>query len=105
MNLERHADAHAYFGHLIRGDEDLKKHREFYDEYLSSRSASRFYLETICEVFKYHSLAENKLMSYTVRPESIADVALLTIKVKKTISLAKAKQKPPKICAKTFPTI
>lgn len=88
MNLERHADAHAtYFGHLIRGDGDsAEKHREFYDEYLSVTDLpAEFYLETINEVFKKHSLAENKLMigGRLVRPEAITDVALLTIEGEK----------------------
>ena len=41
MNLDRHLEAHRnLFHHLVEGDGDLQKHREFYDEYLA-RDGSR----------------------------------------------------------------
>ncbi|MET0546577.1 MAG: polyhydroxyalkanoate depolymerase, partial [Caulobacterales bacterium] len=84
MNLERHVDAHwSFFAHLVEDNgDDVQKHREFYDEYLSVLDMSAdFYLETIQEVFKEHRLAEGtmKRNGRLVRPQAIRDVALLTI--------------------------
>ncbi|MEE2690066.1 MAG: polyhydroxyalkanoate depolymerase [Pseudomonadota bacterium] len=84
MNSDRHLNAHyEYFQNLVKEDGDsAEKHRQFYDEYLSVLDMTEeFYLQTIREVFQEHSLPEGKFMhrGRRVKPESITDVALLTI--------------------------
>ncbi len=84
MNLDRHVTAHKdLFKHLVEGDGDsAEKHRDFYDEYLAVMDLdAQFYLETVEAVFVAHSLPKGT-MTYRgrpVRPEAIADVALLTV--------------------------
>ena len=63
-NLERHMQAYRkYFNNLLEGNEkDVKKHEEFYDEYLSVLDMdAKFYLETIEYIFKEYLLPEGKL--------------------------------------------
>jgi poly(3-hydroxybutyrate) depolymerase len=84
MNSDRHINAHYdYFEHLLIGDGDsAEKHRQFYDEYLSVMDMTEeFYLQTIHEVFQEHSLARGtfKHRDRLVRPEAIADIALMTV--------------------------
>ncbi len=84
MNLERHMDAHwSFFENLVQGDGDnVQKHREFYDEYLSVLDMpAEFYLETIQEVFKEHRLPEGAMVrsGRVVNPAAISKVGLLTI--------------------------
>jgi poly(3-hydroxybutyrate) depolymerase len=84
MNRDRHVDAHwDYFNHLVEGDGDeVQKHREFYDEYLSVLDLSEeFYLQTIQKVFQEYHLATGKLVhrGRPVRPEAITSVSLMTV--------------------------
>lgn len=84
MNRDRHVDAHwSFFNHLVDGDGDeVQKHREFYDEYLSVLDLSEeFYLETIQKVFQEYHLATGKLVhrGRLVRTEAIETVALMTV--------------------------
>ena len=84
MNFERHVDAHwNFFQHMVSGDGDnADRHREFYDEYLSVMDLTEeFYLQTISDVFQKHTLARGEMTvdGRLVRPETITDVALLTV--------------------------
>ncbi|XBQ17497.1 MAG: polyhydroxyalkanoate depolymerase [Oceanicaulis sp.] len=84
MNYDRHVDAHWNFFHqLVEGDGDsADKHRSFYDEYLSVMDLTEeFYLQTIQDVFQEHKLARGLMTvdGRPVRPETIRDVALLTV--------------------------
>lgn len=88
MNMDRHVNAHLhYYRHLIKGDGDsAEKHREFYDEYLSVMDLpAEFYLDTIREVFKNHSLPKGELMVNGRRVDlgAITDVALMTVEGEK----------------------
>lgn len=84
MNYDRHVDAHwRFFNHMVEGDGDsAEKHRVFYDEYLSVMDMTEeFYLQTIKDVFQEHKLARGLMTvrDRPVRPETITDVALLTV--------------------------
>jgi poly(3-hydroxybutyrate) depolymerase len=84
MNEQRHKDAHRrFFEQLVAGDdEDAARHREFYDEYLSVADLTEeFYLQTIDLVFQDYALAKGELVhrDRPVRPETITDVALMTV--------------------------
>jgi poly(3-hydroxybutyrate) depolymerase len=84
MNHDRHVDAHwDYFNHLVQGDGDeVQKHREFYDEYLSVLDLSEeFYLQTIVKVFQEYHLATGRLVhrDRRVDPGAITKVALMTV--------------------------
>jgi poly(3-hydroxybutyrate) depolymerase len=84
MNLDRHIDAHAsYFKHLVRGDgDDVDKHREFYDEYLSVMDlTAEFYLQTVEQVFVRHALPKGEFRhrGRLVEPAAIRRTALLTV--------------------------
>ncbi len=84
MNWDRHVDAHhTFFKHLVDGDGDsAEKHRAFYDEYLSVMDMTEeFYIDTIEEVFQKHLLPKGELVckGRLVRPETITDVALMTV--------------------------
>lgn len=84
MNLDRHVDAHIkLFQHLVEGDgESAAAHRKFYNEYLSvSDLSADFYLQTIVEVFKKHSLPKGELVHRgdLVKPEAIKKTAILAI--------------------------
>ena len=88
MNLDRHMDAHVdQFRNLVRGDGDsAAAHRTFYDEYLAVMDlTAEFYLQTVEEVFKQHSLPEGRMIldGSPVRPEAITDTALMTIEGEK----------------------
>lgn len=66
MNMKRHIGEHIkLFQHLVVGDEEsTEAHVKFYDEYLSVMDlTAEFYLETIDEVFKKHSLPLGTLVS------------------------------------------
>lgn len=88
MNADRHREAHdRYFQQLVSGDGDgAERHREFYDEYLSVLDLTEeFYLQTIDVVFQRHLLPRG-LMEHRgrrVRPEAIADIALMTVEGEK----------------------
>lgn len=84
MNLNRHIDAHLkLFQHLVAGDgESATSHRKFYNEYLSVCDLSaEFYLQTVQEVFKKHSLPEGTLMHHgkAIDPKAITKTAILCI--------------------------
>jgi poly(3-hydroxybutyrate) depolymerase len=84
MNQERHQEAHEkYFKDLVAGDGDeAEKHLEFYDEYLSVLDLTEeFYLQTIDYVFQAYALPKGELMhrGRLVRPDQIADIALMTV--------------------------
>ena len=89
MNWSRHVDAHwNFFNHLVEGDGDnVGKHREFYDEYLSVLDLTEeFYLQTIVRVFQEHQLARGMYRyrgTHLVKPELIRDVALMTVEGEK----------------------
>ena len=89
MNWSRHVDAHwNFFNHLVEGDGDnVGKHREFYDEYLSVLDLTEeFYLQTIVRVFQEHQLARGVYRyrgTHVVKPEAIRDVALMTVEGEK----------------------
>lgn len=88
MNLDRHLQAHYdLFRHLIQGDGDsAEKHREFYDEYLAVMDLSaEFYLETVEQVFIRHALPKGEMHHHNarVRPETIRNVALMTVEGEK----------------------
>lgn len=84
MNLDRHVDAHVQlFKHLVSGDgESAAAHRTFYNEYLSVADLpAEFYLQTIMEVFKKHSLPDGQFVhrGELVKPEKITKTAILAI--------------------------
>jgi poly(3-hydroxybutyrate) depolymerase len=88
MNLNRHMDAHVdQFRNLVRGDGDsAAAHRAFYDEYLAVMDlTAEFYLQTVEQVFQKHALPEGTLThrGRPVRPQAIADIALMTIEGEK----------------------
>jgi poly(3-hydroxybutyrate) depolymerase len=84
MNLDRHIDAHMkLFGHLVEGDgESASAHRKFYNEYLSVADLpAEFYLQTVVEVFKNHSLPKGERIcrGELVDPSAITQTAILCI--------------------------
>lgn len=84
MNLERHIDAHVkLFQHLVEGDgESAAAHRKFYNEYLSvSDLPAEFYLQTVVEVFKKHSLPKGEFIhkGELIKPSAIDKTAILAI--------------------------
>ena len=84
MNHERHLKAqYEYYEHLVANDGDsARKHREFYDEYLSVMDLTEeFYLQTIRDVFQEFSLPRGVFAHHgrIVDPAAITEVALLTI--------------------------
>ncbi len=84
MNLDRHVDAHVQlFKHLVAGDgESAAGHRTFYNEYLSVADLpGEFYLQTIMEVFKKHSLPDGEFVHRCelVKPAAITKTAILAI--------------------------
>lgn len=88
MNWESHVDANwRFFNHLVEGDGDnARKHREFYDEYLSVLDMTEeFYLQTIDRIFQRHLLAKGEFYhrGRLVKPEAITDVALMTVEGEK----------------------
>jgi poly(3-hydroxybutyrate) depolymerase len=83
MNLDRHVIAHKeFFMHLVKNDGEPEKHRDFYDEYLAVMDlTAEFYLQTVDQVFKKHSLPKGELIHRGTRvdPAAIRNVALLTV--------------------------
>ena len=84
MNPSRHFQSHwDFYGHLVRGDlEDAEGHRRFYDEYNAVLDMPEtYYLDTIEVVFQQHLLprGEWEVDGERVRPQDIADTAILTI--------------------------
>ncbi|NLS05891.1 polyhydroxyalkanoate depolymerase [Rhizobium sp. P32RR-XVIII] len=83
MNLDRHVIAHKeFFMHLVKNDGEPEKHRDFYDEYLAVMDlTAEFYLQTVDQVFKEHSLPKGELIhrGKRVDPAAIRNVALLTV--------------------------
>jgi poly(3-hydroxybutyrate) depolymerase len=84
MNPDRHVNAHwDYFNHLMRGDgESAEAHRRFYDEYNAVLDLpAEYYLDTVKTVFQDFALPKGRMFvrDELVRPQSIRDVALLTI--------------------------
>jgi len=84
MNLGNHLISHwQMFKHLVHGDdESAEATKRFYDEYRSVCDlTSEFYLQTVQEVFKKHSLPKGELMHRGTRvdPGAITDIALLAV--------------------------
>ena len=84
MNLGNHLISHwQMFKHLVHGDDDsADATKRFYEEYRSVCDlTSEFYLQTVQEVFKKHSLPKGELMHRGTRvdPAAITDVALLAV--------------------------
>jgi poly(3-hydroxybutyrate) depolymerase len=84
MNPDRHLNAHwDYYNHLLVGDGDsAEAHRRFYDEYNAVLDMpAEYYLDTIKLVFQDFALPKGRMYvrDELVRPQTIRDVALLTI--------------------------
>lgn len=84
MNLGSHLMSHwQMFKHLVQGDEDsADASKKFYEEYRSvCDMTAEFYLQTVNEVFKKHSLPKGEFMHRGARvdPGAITDVALLAV--------------------------
>jgi poly(3-hydroxybutyrate) depolymerase len=88
MNIGRHVNACvAMLNHLVRGDDkSAKKHRKFYDEFLTVMDlTSEFYLQTIETVFVRHALPKNEMMHHGQRVDlrAIRRTALMTVEGEK----------------------
>jgi poly(3-hydroxybutyrate) depolymerase len=84
MNLGNHLMSHwQMFKHLVDGDEDsADSTKKFYEEYRSVCDlTAEFYLQTVQEVFKKHSLPKGEFMhrGTLIDPGAITDVALLAV--------------------------
>jgi poly(3-hydroxybutyrate) depolymerase len=84
MNLGNHLMSHWHmFRHLVQGDDDsADATKKFYEEYRSvCDMTAEFYLQTVEEVFKKHSLPKGELMHRGTRvdPGAITDIALLAV--------------------------
>jgi poly(3-hydroxybutyrate) depolymerase len=84
MNFDRHIDSYFnYYLHLVQGDgQSVKKHREFYNEYLAVMDIpAEFYLQTVERVFQKHLLPKRqyKWRDEIVDPANITQTALLCI--------------------------
>jgi poly(3-hydroxybutyrate) depolymerase len=84
MNLGNHLMSHwQMFKHLVQGDDDsADATKKFYEEYRSvCDMTAEFYLQTIQEVFKKHSLPQGEFLHRGARvdPASIRDIALLAV--------------------------
>jgi poly(3-hydroxybutyrate) depolymerase len=84
MNLGNHLMSHwQMFKHLVDGDDDsADATKKFYEEYRSvCDMTAEFYLQTVDEVFKKHSLPKGELMHRGTRvdPGAIIDIALLAV--------------------------
>jgi poly(3-hydroxybutyrate) depolymerase len=84
MNLGNHLMSHwQMFKHLVQGDEDsADATKKFYEEYRSvCDMTAEFYLQTVQEVFKKHSLPKGEFMHRGARvdPAAITDIALLAV--------------------------
>jgi len=84
MNYKKHLDSHiSYLFDYWRSDiEKIKKHEDFYDEYNAVLDMdSKYYLQTVEEVFQKFSLAkgELKINGRIVDPSFIMNTKLLTV--------------------------
>jgi len=84
MNMSDHIAAQQrMFDHLIEGDdEDVEKHRLFYEEYLAVMDLSaEYYLQTVDTVFQKHALPKGEMVSNGRRidPGAIVKTALMTV--------------------------
>jgi poly(3-hydroxybutyrate) depolymerase len=90
MNLDRHVGSHVkFYHHLIVGDGDsAKKHRQFYNEYLSVMDITAdFYLQTVENVFQKFSLPRGIMkwkdpvshLTLPVNPGAIKNTAILSV--------------------------
>ena len=84
MNLGNHLMSHwQMFRHLVQGDEEsADATKKFYEEYRSvCDMTAEFYLQTVNEVFKKHSLPKGELLhrGTLVDTGAIKDVALLAV--------------------------
>ena len=84
MNFDRHVDAYRGLYRSIRDKETekVKRHREFYDEYLAVMDLpATYYLDTIERVFQEFHLARGcfRHRGRLVNPAAIRDTALMTI--------------------------
>lgn len=76
MNLKKHAEAHVeFFNHLLIGaDLDIKKHKNFYDEYNAVMDLpGKYYIETLERVFMDQHLAKGTMM-YRGESVSLSDI-------------------------------
>ncbi len=88
MNLGNHLMSHwQMFRHLVQGDEDsADATKKFYDEYRSvCDMTAEFYLQTVQEVFKKHSLPRGEFLHRGTRvdPGAITDIGLLAVEGEK----------------------
>lgn len=84
MNPSRHFESHLkVFHHLVEGDGDsVEAHNRFYDEYLAVMDVpADYYLETVDQVFKRHTLPSGTMTwrGETVDPGAISKTALMTV--------------------------
>jgi len=84
MNLGNHLMSHwQMFRHLVQGDEEsAEATKRFYDEYRSvCDMTAEFYLQTVNEVFKKHSLPKGEFRhrGASVDTGAITDIALLAV--------------------------
>jgi len=84
MNLGSHLMSHwQMFKHLVQGDEEsAEASKKFYEEYRSvCDMTAEFYLQTVNEVFKKHSLPRGEFTHRGTRVDlgAITDVALLAV--------------------------
>lgn len=88
MNLGNHLMSHwQMFRHLVQGDEEsAEATKKFYDEYRSvCDMTAEFYLQTVNEVFKKHSLPKGEMRhrGALVDTAAITDIALLAVEGEK----------------------
>jgi poly(3-hydroxybutyrate) depolymerase len=84
MNLGNHLLSHwQMFKHLVQGDDDsADSTKKFYEEYRSvCDMTADFYLQTVQEVFKKHSLPKGEFLHRGARvdPHAITDIGLLAV--------------------------
>ncbi len=84
MNPSRHFESHLKaFHHLVEGDGDsVEAHNRFYDEYLAVMDVpADYYLETVDQVFKRHTLPSGTMTwrGERVDPGAISRTALMTV--------------------------
>ena len=88
MNFDRHIDAYRGLFKSMRNKEveKIRRHREFYDEYLAVMDLpATYYLDTIQRVFQEFHLARGCFMhrGRKVNPAAIEKTALMTIEGEK----------------------